>query len=283
MLRNTSPTSRTSLRADSRGFCVRFPALTMLAVCGLAALTLAVAWGAATGSAFAQEAATRQTPPPYRGVEMRVGGVFVTPVPNVPLTAVAEIESTQTLDDGSTVSKKTIDNIARDSQGRIHNERREMVAEDFQGVPPLMSGHIYDPTTRLNTFMDPATHLARQSVFSSPAQNAAQVRDGAVPVSSRNVQVQDLGTQSMEDVVVRGHLTMHTISAKASGTGKPVTVTDEIWYSEELHLNMLVKHDDPRTGQQTVTVTHVNRSEPPAEMFQVPADYKVVDETPEQR
>jgi hypothetical protein len=278
MLRNISRASRVSLGADARGFSVRFPALVMIAVCGCVALALA--WGPAAGNAFAQEAAARQTPPAYRGVETRVAGVYVTPVANAPLTAVAEIESTQTLDDGSTVSKKTIDNIARDSQGRIYNERREMVAEDFAGVPPLMSGHIYDPTTKLNTFMDPATHLARQSVFSGPAENTAQVRDGAVPVSSRGVQVQDLGTQSMEDVVVRGHLSTRTISAKVSGTGKIVTVTDEIWYSDELHLNMLVKHDDPRTGQQTVTVTHVNRSEPDAGMFEVPGDYKVVDETP---
>jgi hypothetical protein len=272
------------LRSASGGFSSRgcLSHFLLLTVCAAGALA-AMAWGPAAGRAFAQEAAARQTPPAYRGVEMRVGGVYVTPVPNVPLTAVAEIESTQTLDDGSTVTKKTIDNIARDSQGRIYNERREMVAEDFQGVPPLMSGHIYDPTTKLNTFMDPATHLARQSIFSGPAENTAQVREGAVPVSSRGVQVQDLGTQSMEDVVVRGHLTTHTVSAKASGTGKPVTVTDEIWYSDELHLNMLVKHDDPRTGQQTVTVAHVNRSEPAAEMFEVPADYKVVDETPQTR
>ncbi len=154
------------LRNISRGFSSRgcLSHFLMLAVCAAGAFA-AMAWGPAAGRAFAQEAATRQTPPAYRGVEMRVGGVFVTPVPNVPLTAVAEIESTQTLDDGSTVSKKTIDNIARDSQGRIYNERREMVAEDFQGVPPLMSGHIYDPTTQLNTFMDPSTKLARQSIF----------------------------------------------------------------------------------------------------------------------
>jgi hypothetical protein len=43
---------------------------------------------------------------------------------------------------------------------------------------------------------------------------------------------------------------------------------------------MLVKHNDPRTGEQTVTVTHVNRAEPDQTMFQVPSGYKIVDETP---
>jgi hypothetical protein len=43
---------------------------------------------------------------------------------------------------------------------------------------------------------------------------------------------------------------------------------------------MLVKHDDPRTGQQTVTITKVDRSEPPAETFEIPGDYRIVDDTP---
>jgi hypothetical protein len=46
---------------------------------------------------------------------------------------------------------------------------------------------------------------------------------------------------------------------------------------------MLVKHNDPRTGEQTVTITKVERSEPPAETFEIPADYKVLDVTPANR
>jgi hypothetical protein len=223
---------------------------------------------------FAQESAT-QTPPLYRGVQSHVDGVFVTPVPNVPLTAVVELTSTQALGDGTTVSKKTFNDIARDSQGRIYNERRAMVPETSNATPGILSMHIFDPTTKLNTFMDPETHLARQSVFERPAPAV-----GLVPVSRPGFQVQDLGTESMENVVVHGTKTWRTISGNATGTGKAVTVTDETWYSDELHLNMLLKHNDPRTGEQTVTITKVERSEPPAEKFEIPADYKILDETP---
>jgi hypothetical protein len=66
----------------------------------------------------------------------------------------------------------------------------------------------------------------------------------------------------MENVSVHGARRSTTVPAAASGTGKPVVVTDESWYSEELHLNLLIKHDDPRSGQQTVMVTHVDRNEP---------------------
>jgi hypothetical protein len=250
-----------------------------------------IAFVAGTTCTPAQEAAATQNPPPYRGVNSRMEGVFVTPVPDAPLTAVAELQSTQLLADGSSETKKSVNHIARDSQGRIYNERREMVPESFAGTPPLVSFHIYDPTTKLNTFLDPYTHIAHQSVrmdvipvagiaTNAPVGNAIAPVTTIVNPNRLATQEQDLGTHSMENVVVRGARKSRTIAASASGTGKPVVVTDEYWYSEELRLNMLVKHDDPRTGQQMVTITQVNRSEPPAATFQIPADYKIVDETP---
>src|ERR1700734_3559698 len=78
---------------------------------------------------FAQETTT-QTPPQYRGVQTHVDGVFVTPVANVPLS---------------------------------------MLPETSNATPVILSMHIFDPTTKLNTFMDPETHVARQSVFDRPA------------------------------------------------------------------------------------------------------------------
>jgi hypothetical protein len=203
-------------------------------------------------------------------------------VPNVPLTAVAELETTQILLDGSTETKKTTNNIARDSQGRIYNERRDLVPESFNGTPQLISIHIYDPGTKLNTLLDPYTHIARQSVKLETAAAMATAQSSAIAnIPNRpGYQQQDLGTESMENVVVHGVRKMRTIPAASTGTGTPVIITDEYWYSDELHLNMLVKHEDPRTGQQTVTISHVDRSEPPRATFEIPADYKIVDETP---
>jgi hypothetical protein len=222
--------------------------------------------------AFCQE--TALTPPPYRGVEQHIAGVFVTPVPNVPFSAIVEVESSQALPDGSTEQKKTFNNIARDSAGRIYNERRTLVPSSFNGTPRIVSMHLYDPQNRMNTFMDPSTHIARESVLSKPEVDSAR------QVANSSAQGEDLGTDTMEDVQVHGMRKSKTIPAQFSGTGQTVVVTDEYWYSDDLHLNMLVKHNDPRTGEQTVTVTHVNRAEPNQTMFQVPSGYKIVDETP---
>src|SRR5271157_4155780 len=77
--------------------------------------------------AFSQNT-SELNPPLYKGVSVHVDGVYVTPVPSLPLTAVVEIESTLIFADGSTVVKKTVNNIARDFQRRIYNERRQLVS-----------------------------------------------------------------------------------------------------------------------------------------------------------
>jgi hypothetical protein len=57
-------------------------------------------------------------------------------------------------------------------------------------------------------------------------------------------------------------------------------VVDEYWYSPDLHVNLLLRHNDPRTGMQTVTLTDIKREEPAPEFFQIPDGYKNVDMTP---
>jgi hypothetical protein len=227
------------------------------------------------------QAASDLKPPQYRGVALFVDGIFVTPVPGAPLTAIVELQSAQILADGSIEVRKSIANVARDSQGRIYNERRQLVSPSFTGDPQLLSFHIFDPETRLNTFLNPWTHIARQTTWTAPAPVAEPKPSSPVSVRKSLVDGEDLGTEIMESVLVHGIRKTRTVPATDSGTGKAVVVADEYWYSDELHLNMLVKHDDPRSGQQTVTLTHVDRSEPDQAMFQVPAGYKVVDENPE--
>ena len=69
-----------------------------------------------------------EMPRDYRGVQVIVPGIFVTPIPNAPFTAVVEILSHETLPDGSTNTRTTAAHIARSSSGRIYNERRQLVS-----------------------------------------------------------------------------------------------------------------------------------------------------------
>jgi hypothetical protein len=213
-----------------------------------------------------------------------MNGVFVTPVANAPFSATVIRQSTKPLPDGTTQRFRTINNIARDSRGRIYNESRQLVPLSSTGTPALLSGHIFDPETRINIFLNPFQHIARQTILKSPAPNWDEIPPAKVPVAARTGEngprVEDLGTQVMENVTVHGQRITSTIPTTVSGADKPLVVTHEYWYSEELHLNMLIKHNDPRAGELTFTVKQVKRDDPDPQMFKVPSDYKVVDETP---
>ena len=81
-------------------------------------------------------------------------------------------------------------------------------------------------------------------------------------------------------LVLHGTRKERTVPAALGGTGKKVTITDDYWYSEDLKVYLVLKHNDPRTGEQVVGILDVDRKEPDAAMCRIPRDYKVVDETP---
>jgi beta-lactamase regulating signal transducer with metallopeptidase domain len=212
------------------------------------------------------------------------GGVFVSPVPGAPFSAIAVQEMTQVLADGTSFERKTIEPIARDSQGRIRNERRQVLPASSTEVPDLLLVHLYDPNTRVNLYLNPSTHIAQHRIFSGteltvPPTNWAQVEpsDRRLPP---NVREEDLGEDVIEGVSVHGYRRTVTYNEEESGIGRPLDVVDEYWYSEELHLDLILKHSDPRTGSLAITVTKLDLNQPAVELFVVPPEYKVVDMTP---
>lgn len=228
------------------------------------------------GAMVAQVGVT--TPPAYRGVSTRVDGVYVTPIPNSPLTALVDINSTRILPNGTPEMRKTLHLIARDSMGRIYNERRFMVPVTYKGDPILLSAHIFDPRTRLSVMLDPHSHTAREYRLGPLGDQAFS--DSGFPPAPTGSRVEELGNASMSGVPVQGIRYTIDVPAEKSGTGRTLVVKDEYWYSPDLRLNMMVVHDDPRTGQQIVTITDVKRNEPDSKLFDVPASFHVIDETP---
>jgi hypothetical protein len=91
------------------------------------------------------------------------------------------------------------------------------------------------------------------------------------------VNTEDLGTQTMEGVLVTGTRTTKTIPAGQIGNEKPISIVIEIWTSPELKTVVMSKRSDPRMGEQTFRLTNIVRAEPDASLFTVPADFKVID------
>jgi hypothetical protein len=89
-----------------------------------------------------------------------------------------------------------------------------------------------------------------------------------------------LGTETVAGLLLHGTRKLRIVPAALSGTGREVTITDDYWYSDDLKIYLVLKHHDPRTGEQIVGITKVDRGEPAASIFQIPSSYKIVDETP---
>jgi len=204
-------------------------------------------------------------------------GIFVTPIPNAPFSATVRVERANIQPDGSTIQLWSVREIARDNQGRIYNEFRPLVPASVKVVPPPMVIHLYDPQNRMTEYLYPASKTYRMMMVHRPPatdtpEDFASPAGAAAPPSEFAHQ-EDLGYRTMEGLQVHGVRITQTLPAAQSGTGQDVLVTDEYWYSEVLRVNLATKHEDPRTGSVTMTVTRIKRAEPSAALFGVPGDY----------
>jgi hypothetical protein len=92
-----------------------------------------------------------------------------------------------------------------------------------------------------------------------------------------HISTEDLGSQTMEGVLVTGVRTTHTIPAGEIGNDKPILIVMEVWKSPDLKTIVYSKRSDPRMGDSTFRLTNIVRAEPDPALFTVPADFKLVD------
>jgi hypothetical protein len=92
---------------------------------------------------------------------------------------------------------------------------------------------------------------------------------------NENAVNEDLGKQNIEGVEAQGTRVTITIPAGEIGNERPIEIVNERWYSPDLQMDVMTRHNDPRTGETTYRLTNINRSEPSKSLFEVPADYTV--------
>ncbi len=89
--------------------------------------------------------------------------------------------------------------------------------------------------------------------------------------------VEQLGTTFMEGVAVEGTRATMTIPAGQIGNEQAISIVSERWMSSDLKVLVMSKQSDPRFGETTYRLTNLTRGEPPPQLFEVPADFQVVD------
>ncbi len=206
-------------------------------------------------------------------------------VKGAPFSAVATSETTQSLADGNHISRKTQTNLYRDSLGRF---RKEVT---LPAIGPLAASgqphsfiEISDPVAGTAYVLEPDQKVARQM----PGPIGMQVRTkgggpGGANVFYRNLKespeaeakTESLGIETIGGVNAEGTRTTRTIAAGEIGNEKPITIVSERWYSPDMQMDVKSTHSDPRFGNTTYTLTNIQRTEPAATLFAVPAGYTI--------
>ena len=226
------------------------------------------------------------------------------PVLGAPYSATISNELVQTLADGNRIVESSMGTTARDSQGRT---RRDAVLPAIGNLgaanaPRLV--FIQDPVAQTSYTLD-LTDKTAQKISMPPAgapgpepghheeKFFVQMRaPGNDPLPPPGIAMQktvieadehspaateNLGSQTMEGVLVNGVRTTHTIPAGQVGNDRPIIIVTEVWTSPELKAIVYSKRTDPRLGEQTFQLKNIVRSEPDPSLFTVPTDFKVVD------
>jgi hypothetical protein len=227
-------------------------------------------------------------------------------VKNAPFSAEVVTLYDRALDKGGHIHRETRGKIFRDSQGRLRtdSETPQPGTEKFEYTT------INDPVQRvminLNPRLKTATifHFAKgvgpsattmgnvggAPVNVAPMQAAAKSAEpkptpgvsatskmSATPVETRT---EALGSKYIEGVNATGTRTTHIIDAGSQGNDKPIVSVTETWFSPELKTTVLTETDDGQSGHNTMKLVNITRTEPLAQLFQVPSDYTVKDTQP---
>lgn len=87
---------------------------------------------------------------------------------------------------------------------------------------------------------------------------------------------ESLGTQAVNGVAAQGTRTTMTIAAGQIGNDRPIQVVSERWFSTDLQMLVKSSNSDPRFGETTYNLTSINQAAPDPSLFQIPADYTVL-------
>lgn len=230
-----------------------------------------------------------------RGGFVRMG-VEAETVKGAPYSADVVNESVQVLADGNRIVRRSTSHVYRDSEGRVRRE------EDRGAPTPAIT--ITDPVAGTSWVLDVENHTARQMpgfgrVFTLTTAGRDDMERLEVVLNGLQTAIragsdgrgwnvtptgfadqppteEKLAPRTIEGLRVDGVRRTSTIAPGSIGNERAIVVTTEEWTSPELKALVLSEFSDPRTGTSTYKLVNVRRGEPPSSLFQVPADYAVV-------
>jgi hypothetical protein len=209
-------------------------------------------------------------------------------VTGAPYSAEESSTTVQTLADGTHIThSSSTHKVYRDSAGRTRTERpfgpNSAVRKQKSDAPLLIE--ITDPVERVKFTLDTVNKVAHKQMVAEPRKSAPRAA-AARPSPTAEAAAEDapksthekLENQTIEGVLVEGTRDTTVYPAASVGNDRPFSVVHERWWSPELKVTVLSMNTDPRSGDSTLKLINLSRSEPDPSLFVPPADYSVVEE-----
>ena len=221
---------------------------------------------------------------PDGGTSWHIQSIAVLPLTNASFSATVTTEWSRVLPDGTTATIKNHRTIARDSTGRIFEERRTFTPDGDTQPTRIDALEYSDPGRHEFYSCIPEQRTCYLSTYARSAMTAMPAGMGGLALcgcaSPRlpgySVQQEALGQQTIENLDATGSREVTTLPPGSFGNGKAQPVVKEFWYSPRLGLNLVTKRFDPRSGSENFIVNHLSLNEPDPKLFEPPVAYQVV-------
>jgi hypothetical protein len=217
------------------------------------------------------------------GVPEELDSIYVPPLQNAPFSAVVQTEWIKPLGSGGTYTMVNQRQVARDSLGRIYEERWNLVPRGGSAQSRMNVIQIGDPVARTlyNCFLHTAPHRCTLRKFAETplaAYHPAIGRSGPLPNGNGFRIHEDLGIRNFFGVDAVGTRDTTTYNEGVIGNDRSFSVTREFWFAESLGIDLRSEITNPLFGKEIFTVTELSSAEPDPRLFQLPDGFEVVDE-----
>jgi hypothetical protein len=214
---------------------------------------------------------------PDGGTVQRIQSIDIPTITNAPFSAVVVTEWTRIMPDGSSALMKNHRTVARDSVGRVFEERRYFAPDGDKQMTVLEQMDYKDPTLHQLVTCVVRTRVCSVYTHYWPTTLSQARPPAAAQGAANGTKWEDLGRQTIDGIEVVGSHEVRTVPVGAIGNEKEQPVVKEFWYSPRLGINVTTKRFDPRASAvQNFYVTAINQGEPDAQLFHPPSGYRMV-------
>jgi hypothetical protein len=219
------------------------------------------------------------------GVAETLQSIYIPPLVGAPFTAVVHTEWARPIPGGGTYTVVNQRRVARDSRGRIYEERWLLAPKDTDIKSRMNVIQVADPNehTLYNCWvMEKRCNLLRFAEKTVTKYQPPLMPTGPLGDNKGFATHLDLGTRTIAGLDTTGTRDTTTLLPGTMGNDRPLVTTREFWQASQIGVNLLSIVEGPRVGKQTFTLSDVSLNEPDPQLFELPEGYEVVDKRSDQ-